>query len=175
LIDPVTLLGAARAFRDGGRLADALSCCEFALTHAPGDLELRHLHGCVLIAMDRVEEGVGELNQATEHHSTLPPDYRIDETLAAYRRALALRPEHAEAVIGLATALYRAGRYDEAIAACQHAVTLRPHDAAARGMLGAALGASGRFEPSVAVAREPSRSRPNWPGRTPISAWRSAG
>ena len=50
------------------------------------------------------------------------------ESEAAYREAIRLRPEHAEAHARLAAVLERLGRTDEALAACREAARLEPGD-----------------------------------------------
>jgi predicted TPR repeat methyltransferase len=56
---------------------------------------------------------------------------RHEEAVAAYDRALTLRPELLEAWLGRANLLYRLGRYDEAAIACERALALKPDHAEA--------------------------------------------
>jgi len=56
---------------------------------------------------------------------------RPEEALAAYRRALALRPQHAEALSNLPNVLCQLGRIDEGIAAFERLLSQRPDDAEA--------------------------------------------
>ena len=51
---------------------------------------------------------------------------RLDEAIAAYHRAIELKPDHAEAHSNLGIALEDQGRLDEAIAAYHRAIALKP-------------------------------------------------
>ena len=53
---------------------------------------------------------------------------RLDEAIAAYNRAIALRPDLAEAHNNLGIALKDEGRLDEALACFRRAVELKPDD-----------------------------------------------
>ena len=154
MIDVGTILGIARAFRNDGRLVDARNCCEFALSQTPDNLEVRQLHGCVLIALGQVEEGVQELRRATDYSSTLPPEFLLDESVAAYQQAIANSPECAETFVGLGGVLHRAGRFEQAVDAYRHAQALRPDDAMVLQLLGGSLCETGNFGDAVAVARK---------------------
>jgi predicted TPR repeat methyltransferase len=50
----------------------------------------------------------------------------LDEALAAYDKALSLRPELAEAWLGRANVFYNSKRHEEALAACDKALALKP-------------------------------------------------
>ena len=56
---------------------------------------------------------------------------RLDEAIAAYHRAIALRPDYAEAHNNLGNALKDQGRLDEALACFRRAVELKPDFSAA--------------------------------------------
>ena len=63
----------------------------------------------------------------------------VDEALASYDRALALRPDYAEALNNRGNALQELKRYDEALASYDRALTLRPDYAEALNNRGNAL------------------------------------
>jgi tetratricopeptide (TPR) repeat protein len=73
-----------------------------------------------------------------------------DAALASYDRALALRPDHGEAVFNRSVALYELKRYEEALASYDRALALRPDHAVTLSNRGAVLYALGRFEEALA-------------------------
>jgi tetratricopeptide (TPR) repeat protein len=56
---------------------------------------------------------------------------RFDEALASYDRALAVRPDHAEALKNRGNTLQELERFDEALASYDRALVVRPDDAEA--------------------------------------------
>jgi len=64
---------------------------------------------------------------------------KLDEAVAAFRRAIALRPNFAEAHSNLGDALQDEGQLEEAIAAYGRAIALRPNFSEAYSNLGNAL------------------------------------
>jgi tetratricopeptide (TPR) repeat protein len=97
---------------------------------------------------------------------------KADEAIAAWRKALHLRPGLAEAHSSLGVALRAQGKADEAIAACREAIRLRPDDANAHCNLGFALWDRGQFrEALIAIRRghELGSRDPRWPH--PSAEW----
>lgn len=81
---------------------------------------------------------------------------RLDEAVAAYRRALDVQPDSAIARFNLGTALAAAGRTDgavEALSAAVDAFTDAPRKAAASYNLGNVLARAGRFDEALAAYR----------------------
>ena len=82
---------------------------------------------------------------------------RLDEAIAAYNRAIALRPDLAGVQNNLGVALRDQGRPDEAIAAYRRAIALKPDHAEAHNNLGNALwtraGSTRRSPPSTGRSR----------------------
>jgi protein O-GlcNAc transferase len=64
---------------------------------------------------------------------------RIDEAIETYRRAIALKPDFAEAFSNLGNALWIAARFHESAAACKTAIQLRPDFLEPHSNLGNAL------------------------------------
>ena len=60
---------------------------------------------------------------------------KLDEAVASYRRALALKPDYAEALNNLGAALYGLGKLEDAEAAARRALALAPDFAQALGNL----------------------------------------
>lgn len=58
--------------------------------------------------------------------AALQGEHRLDEAIAHYRRALALRSDYAPAANNIGTALRASGRVDEAIAAYRRALDIQP-------------------------------------------------
>jgi tetratricopeptide (TPR) repeat protein len=83
---------------------------------------------------------------AVRHHQA----GRIDEAVAHYERALALKPDHAEAHNNLGVALAALGRMDGAVAHYERALVLKPDYAEAHNNLGITLAALGRIDSAVA-------------------------
>jgi len=83
-------------------------------------------------------------------------------TIAAYRQAITLRPDYADAYSNLGVALIDKGQLDEAIVACRQAITLRPDYANAYRNLGAALADKGQLDEAIAACRQAIKLRPNF-------------
>jgi hypothetical protein len=88
---------------------------------------------------------------------------RQDEAEAAYREALRLRPDFADAYNNLGNALHALGRPDEAEASLREALRLRPDNAVAHVNFGIVVEALGRLEDAAASYREALRLRPDFP------------
>jgi tetratricopeptide (TPR) repeat protein len=76
---------------------------------------------------------------------------RLEEAVAACERALALRPDHPEALVNLGQALRGLGRLAEAEAAQRRVLAQRPTDAAAYNGLAVTLQAADRPHEALAV------------------------
>jgi tetratricopeptide (TPR) repeat protein len=75
---------------------------------------------------------------------------RLDAALASYDHALALRPDHAEALRNRGAALHKLRRFDEALASYEHALTARPDYAEALYNRGITLHELQRFDEALA-------------------------
>ena len=73
----------------------------------------------------------------------------LDEAVAAYRQAIHIKPDYAEAYSNLGVALTEQGSLDEAVAACRQAIRIRPDYAEAYSNLGVALSEQGKFNEAV--------------------------
>jgi Tfp pilus assembly protein PilF len=74
---------------------------------------------------------------------------RFEEALASHDRALALRPDYAEARYNRGNALHKLRRFEEALADYEHAVALRPDYVEALDNRGVALHDLRRFEEAL--------------------------
>jgi len=87
---------------------------------------------------------------------------RLEESLASYERALAIRPDYAEAWNNRGYALHYLGRLDEALAAHGKALTIRPNLVEALNNRGNALRELGRVEEALANYHEAIAIRPDY-------------
>ena len=71
---------------------------------------------------------------------------RNQQAIAAYRRAVALRPTFADAHFNLGVVLHGTGALDEAVAAYGHAIEIRPDHGGARNNLGNVLRDQGKLD-----------------------------
>lgn len=85
---------------------------------------------------------------------------RYAEAAEAYREALRLNPNDAQAQNGLGSAYYKMSKYEEAIEAFKLGLRLNPNEAVAHSRLGAAYGELGRYEEAVAPLKEAIRLDP---------------
>ncbi len=87
---------------------------------------------------------------------------QLDESIAACRQAIAIRPRYAEAHCNLGNAFYDNGQLDEALAAYRQAVALNPNFPEVHNDLGIALIASGQLDEADSVFRQAIALRPNY-------------
>jgi tetratricopeptide (TPR) repeat protein len=92
---------------------------------------------------------------------------RLREAEAAYRQALALAPDHANAHYNLALTLKAQGRLDEAAQAYRHTLRVRPDNAKAHNNLGVILEAIGQDDEAAghyarAVAIQPGHANAHY-------------
>src|SRR5262249_8723640 len=77
----------------------------------------------------------------------------VDEAIAAYREAIRIRPDRAEAHNNLGLALHARGRAEDAVAEFRAAIRLRPDYAEAHFNLGTVLNAQRKREDAIAEFR----------------------
>ena len=102
---------------------------------------------------------------------------RLDDAIARFRRAIALKPTLAEAHNNLGGALKDLGQLDEAAAQFERAIALRPDLAEAHNNLGGIFQKQGKldqaqshYEQAIALRPDlPKRTR-TWPTRSPSKA-----
>ena len=93
---------------------------------------------------------------------TLTEQGRLDEAIAAFRQAIRLKPDLAEAHSGLGDALAAQGKLDEAISACRQAIRAKPDLAAAHSSLGNTLAAQGKLDEAIPAYRQAIRIKPEF-------------
>ncbi len=95
---------------------------------------------------------------------------RVDEAVAAGRRALKLEPNYPEALSNLGVALYEQTDFEAAAGRYRRAIELRPDFALAHSNLGNALYAMKRFDEAAAAYRRAIGLAPNF-----ADAWSNLG
>jgi tetratricopeptide (TPR) repeat protein len=83
------------------------------------------------------------------------------EAIDAYRTAIQIKPDYAEAHTNLGIALHDQEKLEEAVAEYRTAIRLKPDDVAAHGNLGNALRAQGKLEEAIAEHRTAIRLKPD--------------
>ncbi len=156
-----------------GRGAEAEACFRRALAIAPEDPDALHFLG--LAAHQRgahgeaarlIERAIAGDGKVAAYHGNLGEVLRAlgrpEAATAAYRRALALRPDMADARFGLGTALLEARSYEAAAAELAAALGANPGDADAQLNRGIALFALSRAEEAIAHYRRAIALRPDY-------------
>ena len=87
---------------------------------------------------------------------------KLDEAVAAYRRAIGIKPDYAEAHSNLGNALTNQGKLDEAIAAYRRAIGIKPDYAEAHSNLGNALTNQGKLDEAIAAYRRAIGIKPDY-------------
>ena len=175
---PAVLHNRALALFQLRRYAEARADLEGALAQAPAQHASWNLLGSVRAALGdataaeaymraiaiRPDHAETHFNLGLLHHGA----GRVEEAIASYRAALALRPGLESARAKLAAALneqgfahFRARRIEPAIAAYRASLDLRPDLHEARNNLGAALAAAGRHGEAIESFRAVLAAQPS--------------
>jgi tetratricopeptide (TPR) repeat protein len=85
-----------------------------------------------------------------------------NEAIAAFRNAIELKPDYADAYYNLGVALSDKGQYDEAIAANRKAIELKPDYTDAYYNLGIALFDKGQYDEAIAAYRKALELKPDY-------------
>lgn len=162
------MLDEARQHLLEGRLEQAEAICRRLLADHPREAEalslaglVAHERGQAVAALELLEQAAAEGNQGQFHYNlgiAYQSRGRVEDALAAYRRALQLEPESAEVHNNLGYALFQLGRLDEAVESLKQALRLHPAHAGAHNNLGLALAARGEMEQAARSYRRAIRS-----------------
>ncbi len=123
-----------------------------------------HLLGVIALQVSKHQLALDLIQQATAinaHEATYWCNlgaafqglHRLDDAIAAFRRALKLRPDFPEAHSNLADALRESGSLEEALLACQRAIELNPNSAESHCVRGTVLREQGELEEALACFR----------------------
>ena len=146
--DGWALLG--RAYHAGRRYDEAAEAYKKAVELAPQNLSYRSTYGLILGQAGNYDEGLAQLQK-----TTATPGYKDaagwvnlgwiyrnmnkpEESIAAYKKGLALDPKQEQAALGLGWAYSYTKNYDQAIAAYQQAIQIDPKEAAGDANVGIA-------------------------------------
>lgn len=144
-----------------GRLAEAEELYRAILTAEPRHADSLHLLGLIAYEDGRYDMAVEFIGQAVLlqegnffYHYNLGNAFRAqrraDDAVAQYERALALKPDCAEAHNNLGVILNEQGKRDDAVAHYERALALNPDSADAHNNLGNGLAAQGRTADAMA-------------------------
>lgn len=110
-----------------------------------------------------VNDPAAEARTLYDQGVTLTRSGRFNEAADAFRRAVTLNPDLAEAHHELGYALFRLKKYDESITALEQAIRLRPKSADSYHVLGLSYGATARRGEAVKALRQAAANNPNSP------------
>jgi protein O-GlcNAc transferase len=171
--EPVYHSNLGNAFRDQGKLEQAVACYRRALGLNPAYAEALCNLGNALKDQGKLAEAMSCYRRAlvlkpglAEIHNNLgnalKDQGKLDDAADCYRQALALKPNYAEAHNNLGNALRDKGQQDEAIAAFEQALAFRPDLAEAHCNLGNVLRDQGKLEAAVACCRQALVLKPGY-------------
>lgn len=168
------LLQQALAWHRAGRLTEAERAYRTVLARDPANADALNLLGVLIAGQGQREAGLALLDRAaaaapalaTVHHNratVLAALGRLAEAEQAYRRAIALKPDHVDAYLDLGVLLHRAGDVAAAAACFRDVLRLAPADARAQYNLGRALADAGQFEAAEAALHAALQLTPDAP------------
>ena len=153
-------LQAALAHHQAGRLAEAKTLYDAILTVQPGQPDALHFLGLLACQLKQYDAGIALMQRSLVERpdasyfnnlgNMLRECGRLDDAIAHYRRAVALRPDYPEAHNNLGNALRDAREPSAAMASCARAIELRPGYAEAYNNLGNALQDLGEHDAAAA-------------------------
>lgn len=159
--DTAQWLTTALAHHQAGRLADAKALYTRILSQQPKHADALHFMGLLACQIGQSEAGITLMRESITVHpspiyynnlgNALREARRLDDALSAYRRAIELKPDYAEAHNNLGNALLEAGDAAAALTSCARAIELRPGYAEAYNNLGNALKELSELDAAIAA------------------------
>ena len=154
------LLAAGLAHHQAGRVAEAEVSYRQVLAAMPDHADALHLLGVIAYQFGQHQAAIQLIGRAIQYNGSDPSYYcscglvlqslkRLDEAVASYDRALALKPDFAEALNNLGTTLQALARFDEALESYDRALALGPDYPAALNNRGNTLRQLARFDEAL--------------------------
>ena len=153
-------LRAALAHHEAGRLGEAKALYDAILHAQPGQPDAMHFLGLLACQLKQYDAGLALMERSLAARpdasyfnnlgNMLRECGRLDDAIAHYRRAVALRPDYPEAHNNLGNALRDARDPAEAMQSCSRAIELRPGYAEAYNNLGNVLQDLGELDAAAA-------------------------
>ncbi len=187
-VPAVEIFTIAHEYLEAGRIDAAERMIGHVLAALPNQPEALHTKGLIHFRRNRIAEAADLMERSIALGSGKAPHYRnlsevyrlqcrLDEAVAAGRRAITLDPADPLGPFNLAMVLFDRMEVDACIAAARHAVDLRPNLPQAHMKLGQALLLKGDFGPGLehyewryqipgAQPLMPKSEQPQWDGRT---------
>jgi len=94
--------------------------------------------------------------------NVLQDQHKFDEAVAAYQRAVRIKPDHTEAHNNMGNALKARGKLDDAFAAYQRALSIKPDHAKAYYNLGNALQDQGKLDDAIGAYLSALKIKPDY-------------
>jgi predicted O-linked N-acetylglucosamine transferase (SPINDLY family) len=134
--DTAELLAAGLKHHQTARLAEAEACYRQVLAAQPQHPDALHLLGLIAQQARRYDLALELIRQAIRGNAhpvyfsnlgvALNDQGKLEEAIAAYRQAISIKPDFAEAYSNLGNSLNEQGKLDEAIAEYRKAINIRP-------------------------------------------------
>jgi len=150
----------ALAHHQAGRFAQAKTLYDAILLAQPGQPDAMHFLGLLACQLKQYDAGLALMERSLAERpdasyfnnlgNMLRECGRLDDAIAHYRRAVALRPDYPEAHNNLGNALRDARDPAEAMQSCSRAIELRPGYAEAYNNLGNVLQDLGELDAAAA-------------------------
>lgn len=171
---PEVLLQFGLLLHQAGQSREGLSYLQRAAALSPADPAIHVAAASLLLALGRPADAARAAETALELNASLPEAannlglahsllHRHDAADAAFRRALGLRPDFADAQYNLANLMRERGDLPGAIALYRALLQSSPHFTAARVNLGTALELSGELEAAATAYRAALAAQPPLP------------
>ncbi|SRR5579883_1642970 len=163
----------AERLRDAGRLAEAEGLCRQVLQSFPKNAPALHLLGIMAHQSGNAAGGIQLLQQAVAargdvalYHTNLGEmlrlSGRLDEAIAAGRRAIELEPNHPPALNNLGIAYFDSEDYESAERCYRRALALDPDFAEAHSNLGNVLRTQKRLDDAVVAYNRAIELKPSY-------------
>jgi tetratricopeptide (TPR) repeat protein len=133
---PAELYQAGLRHMQAGRHLDAQICCKRALAADPDHPDILHLMGILCHRMQQYDHALEWISRAIRQDprplylsslgSTLQSQGRREEALAAFDKAVQLKPDDADSWVNLGNILVELERPIDAVLSFQHALKLNP-------------------------------------------------